>query len=170
MNIMYQYVLYILLIIIIIIICIAAYIKVRFRFWSIQPVFHIYDFRYYLFPPGIIDQELPEKNKYCNFSNIETVKYENVSEFRMAQFVKFIRSNYLQNKENRYMPKKNNVMPYFEGHNSSSFFSFYYEDEHLSDLKKGTTDLSKRLVGAMTTRPLTAVSYTHLTLPTTERV
>ena len=155
MNDMYQYVLYILLIIIIIIICIAAYIKIRFRFWSVQPVFHIYDFHYYLFPPGIINAELPEKNKYCNFVNIETIKYDAISELRMSQFVKFIRTNYLQNKDNRYIPKKNNVMAYFEGHNATSFFSFYYEDEHLMNLKKGTTELSRKLVGAMTTRPLT---------------
>lgn len=152
---MYHYIFYILLFIIFIILCLAAYIKIRFRFWSVQPVFHVYDFHYYLFPQGIIDQDLPEKNKYCNFINIETIKYDAVSELRMSQFVKFIRTNYLQNKGNCYTPKKNNIMAYFEGHNATSFFTFYYEDEHLLNLKKGTTELTRRLVGAMTTRPLT---------------
>jgi hypothetical protein len=53
----------------------------------------------------------------------------------MSQFVKFIRTNYLQNKGNCYTPKKNNIMAYFEGHNAASFFTFYYEDEHLMNLK-----------------------------------
>lgn len=129
----------------------------RFRFWTLQPVFHFYDFRYYLFPPGIINHELPEKNRYCNFINIETVKYQTVSDIRINKFVRFIRANYLQNLENRYEPDKNNIMAYFEGHNSSSFFSFYYEDEILINLKKGTTDPHKKLVGVMTSRPLTVV-------------
>jgi hypothetical protein len=67
---MYQYILYILLIVIFLIICFAAYVKIKFRFWTLQPVFHFYDFHYYLFPPGIIVHELPEKNKYCNFTNL----------------------------------------------------------------------------------------------------
>jgi len=119
-----------------------------------QPVFHIYDFHYYLFPPGIIDQELPEKNKYCNFTNIETIKYNNLIEYRITKFIHFIKNNYLQNNENKFEPKKENVLPYYEGHNSNSFFSFYYEDEILMDLKKSTTVTKKKLLGVMTTRPL----------------
>jgi len=154
---MYQIVLYVIGILIIIIILIAAYIKMKFRFWTLQPVFHIYDFHYYLFPPGIINPELPEKNKYCNFKEIETLKYDSLSEFQINQFVRFICSNYLKNEDNCYLPKKNNIMPYFEGHNASSFFSFYYEDELLMNLKKGTTVQDKRVIGIMTTRPLNVI-------------
>jgi hypothetical protein len=110
-----------------------------------------------LFPPGIIDHELPEKNKYCNFHAIETIKYESVSELTMSKFVRFICANYLQNAENRYEPKKNNIMPYFEGHYASSFFSFYYEDEVLLNLKKGTTISDRSMIGAMTSRPVNVV-------------
>jgi len=157
----YQYIPYIILFIIIIVVVIAAYIKMKYRFWTLQPVFHFYDFRYYLFPPGIIDGELPEKNKYCNFTSIETCKYDNISENKINKFVRFIRSNYLQNASNTsnpgncFVPNKNNIMSYFEGHNASSFFSFYYEDELLFNSKKGITIPSRRLIGVMTTRPLT---------------
>lgn len=151
---MYQYIPYIILFIVLIIIFIAAYFKMRFRFWTLQPVFHIYDFHYYFFPPGIIAPDLPEKNKYCNFTNIETVKYESIEERKMSEFVRVIRNHYLQNQENKYLPEKNNIMAYFESHNASSFFSFYYEDELLMNLKKGTTHPTRRLIGVMTTRPL----------------
>lgn len=154
---MYQYIPYIILIVVAIILCIIAYIKIKFQFWTLQPVFHIYDFHYYLFPPGIIVPELPEKNKYCNFTNIESIKYDALTELRINKFVRFIRSNYLQNAGNCYLPKKNNIMAYFEGHNTSGLFSFYYEDELLMNLKKGTTEQSKKIVGVMTTRPLSVV-------------
>jgi hypothetical protein len=134
----------------------------KYRFWALQPVFHFYDYHYYLFPPGIINHDLPEKNKYCNFNAIETIKYDSVSELRINKFVRFIRANYLQNAENKYEPKKNNIMAYFEGHNASGFFSFYYEDELILNLKKGTTSPTKKLIGVMTTRPL-SVSINNAT-------
>jgi hypothetical protein len=45
-----------------------------------QPVFHIYDLHYYLFPCGIINYELPEKNQYTNFKDIETIQYSKLSD------------------------------------------------------------------------------------------
>jgi hypothetical protein len=63
---MYQYIPYIILIVVLIFILVIAYIKMRFRFWTLQPVFHVYDFHYYLFPPGIINPDLPEKTISCH--------------------------------------------------------------------------------------------------------
>ena len=152
---MYYYVLYILLSIIIIILLICAYIKIMHRFWASQPVYHIYDFHYYLFPPGVISYELPDKNRYCNFKNIEFISYDKLSELKLTQFRNIIQSHFLQNNENCYEPQKENIVPYFSGHNNPSFFSFYYEDELVMDLKKGTTDtIIQKLVGVMTTRTL----------------
>ena len=152
---MYHYVLYILFTIIIIIILICGYIKIKHRFWAMQPVYHIYDFHYYLFPPGIINYDLPEKNRYCNFTNIEFISYDKLSEIKMTHFQNIIQSHFLQNNENKYEPKKENITPYFTGHNINSFISLYYEDELLTDLKKGTIDtVVQKLIGVMTTRPL----------------
>jgi hypothetical protein len=107
---------------------------------------------------NILGTYLETKYIWSNYSvNIETIKYDAVSDLKMNKFVRFIKANYLQNSENCYEPKKNNIMPYFEGHNACCFFSFYYEDELLMSLKKGTMTPTKKLVGIMTTRPLTVV-------------
>jgi len=143
------YILYLLLFIVIIIV---TFCKIRFRFWSEQPVFHVYDFRYYLFPPGIINFELPEKNRWTNFKNIETIKI--TSNNKKTEFTRFIRQNYLQNGENQFNPTKENIDAYFTGHNSSSFFSYYYEDDILIDSKTGDQIINKKIIGAMTTRPI----------------
>ena len=50
-----------------------AYIKVTFKFWAYQPVFHVYNLYYWLFPPGIIEHHPPEKNKFVNLTNIKTI-------------------------------------------------------------------------------------------------
>ena len=147
-------ILYILLIISLIIIFIMGYIRVKFGFWALQPVFHVYNLTYLIWPPGIINHDLPEKNKYTNFKNIETIVYSEVSELKINKFVNFVKTHYLQNKDNVYSPKKSNILPYFNSHNSKSFFSFYTEDILLNDLKKNTIIEDKKIIGIITGRPL----------------
>ena len=117
-------ILYILLILFIIIILIFGYIRVKFGFWALKPVFHVYNLSYMIWPPGIINHALPEKNKYTNFKNIETIIYNDLSEYKINKFVNFVKTHYLQNKDNVYSPKNNNIIPYFKGHNTKYFFSF----------------------------------------------
>ena len=52
---------------IILLIVVYMYIKLKYPFWSSQPVFHMYDFYYWFFSPGYINKDLPEKNKFTNF-------------------------------------------------------------------------------------------------------
>lgn len=146
------------LIIVIIGLIVAAYIKSKFKFWTLQPVFHVYDLKYYFFGHGIIMNELPPKNKYCNFKDIETLTYgHNMSDHKLTKFIHFIIKNYLQNKENKFMPKKENIKAYFEGHNMPAYFSFYTEPEMIMDSKKGTIVEGKKLKSVMTGRPIHVV-------------
>ena len=130
------------------------YIRLKFKFWREQPVFHVYDLHYYIFPPGIIKHELPEKNKYCNFNHIETQSFATLSKLKITQFVNFIQIHYLQNKDNIFRPKTDNIVPYMTGHNFPSFMTTYYEDELLLDTKTNTSCENKRIVSVMTARPV----------------
>ena len=154
---MIKYLSYILFFTVLIIFIIYIYIRLKYGFWVVQPVFHIYDFIYMLNPPGIINHNLPEKNKYTNFKNIETIMFQEVSEIKQTRVVNFIRSNYLQNKENVFSPKSENIIPYFKGHNAKPFISFYNEENLMLDLKKGTTVEDKKIVGLMSSRPIHVV-------------
>jgi hypothetical protein len=151
---MLEYLSYILFFTTLVIVITFIYIKLKFGFWSVQPVFHIYDLGFMLNPPGIIINSLPEKNKYTNFKNIETIVYSELSSLQIQRFVNFIKTNYLQNKDNIFSPEIQNIVAYLGGHNSASFVSFFNEDYYVSDLKKGNTISDKRIVGAMTSRPI----------------
>ena len=133
---------------------IYIYIRVKYGFWAIQPVFHVYDFGYMLKAPGIINHQLPTKNKYTNFKNIETLLYSEAPSFKTTRFLTLIREHYLQNKDNIFSPTLENITPYFQGHNDKSFISFYNEDNVLMSLKKGTTINEPKIIGVMTGRPL----------------
>ena len=151
---MLEYLSYILFFGVIIIVFSFIYIRLKFGFWSIQPVFHVYDLGFMLNPPGIICSSLPKRNKYTNFNNIKTIIFSELSSLRIQRFVNLIKINYLQNNENTFSPELQNVVPYLGGHNSPSFVSFYNEDYYVADLKKGTTATDEKIIGAMTSRPI----------------
>jgi len=145
---------YILFFVTLIIFLLYIYIRLKFGFWAVQPVFHIYDFGYMIYSPGIINHQLPEKNKYTNFKNIETIVYSELSELKLSRLVNFIKLNYLQNKDNIYKPESQNITPYFKGHNTKSFISFYNEEIYMVDMKKGNNITDKQIIGVMTSRPI----------------
>ena len=151
MNIAFAYVL--VFITVCIIIC-YLYIKIKYKFWVIQPVFHFYDIYYWFINVGIIRHELPIKNRYTNFKNINTLVFENISNNVLQEFVTLVRLNYLRNNENTFTPTIDNIVPYFVGHNASSFYSFYWEKNILLDNKHNTTIEDKKLIGVITSRPL----------------
>lgn len=132
----------------------CLYIRFKFGFWRVQPVFHIYDLHYYLFPPGIIQYGVPERNKYCNFKDVETLKFDAIDNYKMSKFVGFVQSHYLRKKENVFLPEKDNIIPYFTGHNHPCFFSFYNTSEVLLDCKTNTSIENIRIIGVITSRPL----------------
>jgi hypothetical protein len=151
---MIEYLSYILFFTTLTIFIIYIYIRLKYGFWAVQPVFHVYNLLYMFKPPGIINDLLPEKNKYTNFKNIETVIFQELSQLKQTRLVNFIRSNYLQNKDNVFSPRSENILPYFTGHNTKSFISFYNEENLMMDLKKGTMIEDTKIVGIMTTRPV----------------
>lgn len=136
---------------IVFLLCIIAFIKIKYPFWSIQPVFHYYDFYYWFVDSGIINKKLPEKNKYFH-PQIKIFSYEQITEIHQIDFLKLIQTNYIHNKEyknNKFLPLLENIVPYFTSHNSPCYWSLYYKP-------KVTTDLSeeKVLISAITSRPL----------------
>jgi ribosomal protein S18 acetylase RimI-like enzyme len=154
---MLEYISYILFFGTIIILIVYLYIRLKYGFWAIQPVFHIYDIGYLIKAPGIINDALPEKNKYTNFKNIETILFPNATPLQTQRFVNLLKAHYLQNKDNTFSPKSENVVPYFQGHNDKTFVSFYTEDHHMVSLKKGTSVTDAQVVGVMTSRPIHVV-------------
>lgn len=148
------------------------YLKLKYGFWVSQPVFHYYDFSYYLYPPGIIRIDLPEKNKYTNFKDITTTIYNEVTSIQRLEMIHLLQQNYLRKGENIFLPESTNVFPSFEGLNheslfiengkkekntkkeNPSFFSFYWEKSLLTDLKKGTIIENKKMIACMTSRPM----------------
>ena len=147
-------ILYILGFIILSIMLFFIFVRLKYKFWALQPVFHFYDVYYWFINVGIIRKELPEKNKYVSFKKIKTFDYEKIDELTKKQIVTLIRLNYFRNNDNKYEPKKENIVPYFVGHNTKTFWSYFIEPELLIDNKTGKTIEENKIIGVITCRPL----------------
>ena len=147
-------ILYILVFMILCIILFFMFVRLKYKFWALQPVFHFYDLYYWVVNVGIIRKELPEKNRYVNLKKIVTKEYEQIDELTKTQIITLIRLNYFLNNENKYEPKKENIIPYFIGHNTKTFWSYFLEPELLIDNKTNKTIQENKIIGVITSRPL----------------
>jgi len=130
------------------------YIRIKYKFWALQPVFHFYDLYYWFVNTGIIRKELPEKNRYTNFKNIKTYVFEDLKESILKEITLLIQLNYLRNNENVFLPNNENIVPYFGGHNSKTYWSVYFEPDVLIDNKTGKTIEEEKIIAVITSRPL----------------
>ena len=76
-------------------IIIFTYFKIKYQFWSIQPVFHIYDLHFWLFPNQIVNPSLPKINKFVKLLDVETFNIKNCPSKILTDACLFIKENYL---------------------------------------------------------------------------
>jgi GNAT superfamily N-acetyltransferase len=151
---MYFEMVFILSIIIIILICVWIFIRLKYPFWCIQPVFHFYDIPYYFYNKGIIRLNLPEKNKYTNFKAIETVTMNTLNENKWKEIVRFLNKHFLKNVDSEFVCTTQYISCYFKSCDISAFISFYSVPRLLTDVKNNTLIKDSQIAGIMTSRPV----------------
>ena len=117
--------------------------KIKSRFWSIQPVYHLYDFHYFFYKPQIIMNELPQKNTYIDFKNTKYISINDVEDYSknkekqhyINSVIKLIQDNYYSNtdkefKENKYHPDKLSIISYLENNSKQSFITMYFNKQY----------------------------------------
>jgi hypothetical protein len=135
--------LYVLLIMVIILFLLYFYYKIKYPFWSRQPVFHFHNLLYWYNPPGIIQHEKPEMNKYYK-SDIHFNSFDKLKENDKNDFYNFIKNNFMPNSYEYFDPSRNAIMDYFYSHNNKSFITMFYKNNFIK----------QDLISVMTTRPL----------------
>ena len=123
-----MYIGYYLLFLVIIFLIIKFYIYKKYGFWYYQPVFHYYDLHYWLFSIGVINKELPKPNKFCNFYNIKSINYNDISGSVIDEIIDFIQKYYYNKNTCKYLPTKTKFSSYFESNNKKSVISLYKKD------------------------------------------
>ena len=123
---------YTIVVLVIIYFLLIAYFKIKYPFWSRQPVFHYHNMYYWFKPPGIINENLPLKDRFFD-NTIDFYNYEQMTAEKKEPFVKFIKNNFMPSKFEKYSPSDNAIIDNFESHNDKSFISYkMYNGEILS--------------------------------------
>jgi GNAT superfamily N-acetyltransferase len=133
------------------------YIRVRFRFWAIQPVFHVYNIGYWLGRRGVIHPSCePGAHgggvaKYLNFFNIHRAAAGELSAEARAAVAGLIQTHYTPAVSRgggwRYAPTEQQIFSNLESKNA--FVCRYFVD--------GAADgdaRADRLAGCVTSRPV----------------
>ncbi len=142
-------------IIIIAILVLYAYLKISYGFWFYAPVFHLYDFHYYIYPRGIVEEGMPEKNKFTNLVDIDMRQFDKIQDGHLfRQFVSFVGAHYMRNRDSSYIPRVADTEPYFTNHKHPCFVSYYYKPQLLHAPRNNSILSRKQVVGVMTTRPV----------------
>ena len=129
---------YLILGIIFIIITLFAIIKIKFSFWTKQPVFHYYNLLYWIYPPGLITDFFP-MNKYVNFTNITIYSIDNIPPFELKKYYYFIRAYYHNYKTAKYLPSKKYIISPLEANNYPSHILLYKEPKLLIENNKAVS-------------------------------
>jgi hypothetical protein len=130
------------------------YVKITYKFWAHQPVFHHYNLLYWIYPKGIIDSDLPQLNKYCNFFNVSTNEFSIYEKADLEEIIQLIRSNYHRNKLANYLPTLNSFSSYFIGHSSKTYISIYQQPNFIMDGSNNSVVKDQTIIGVLTGRPI----------------
>jgi len=137
----------------------TVYLKCKMPFWSKQPVFHMYNLRYWVSPPGLISADLPLLNKYVDFLHINTWSLNEDPTALVTIICNFIKDNYIKNDAIKndtitiYKPTKNNILAYLEASNHAGYVTVYQQPKLLfnKNVPESTVD---EVLAVITARPL----------------
>ena len=113
-------------------IIVTAYIRIKMHFWHTQPVFHIYNLKYWWRPPGTINAAPPPVNKFVNLINNKLIKVDTSAadtdtSAAYADICAFIRANYVIHDSTVYQPSDEDILAYLQSANQPAFVNVYQE-------------------------------------------
>lgn len=130
------------------------YIKIKYPFWSNQPIFHTYDYlRYWTRRPYIIQTGFPQKNKYLS-DKITSVSFLDIDENQLENIVKFIQEHYIDSDKILTMVSAKDIQTELSGNKHPSYVSFYIENHIQYDSKSSNIIENNTLVGCITSRAI----------------
>ena len=144
---------YLLIFFFVITIIFRFYVKITYKFWAYQPVFHYYNLLYWIYPIGIVNKDVPESNKYCNFINITNKSYFDYNETEIVEMVDLIRKNYNRNSDAEYLPTKESFIANFTSHNDKSYISIYNKEIFTMEKDRNKNKSDRSGLGHRTSPP-----------------
>lgn len=123
---MYKTVLSICVLIFIIVNC---YIYTSSTFWGMQPVFHIYDIHHWIYPMGVISNDIGGRNKYVDEISVKTIDTRECSDKVFNDVSDFIERNFLGPDDFKYSPTPTTLKKTLLSNDNDTSYISIYKDE-----------------------------------------
>lgn len=131
------------LIVIFLILLMFFYIKLRYPFWNVQPVFHTYDvWRYYTRVPFTIQKGPPFKTKFCKFENVATLEFSELTSEQQQKCVDLLQCYYVPSERVLYTISQKQWATCMVGLDRAPLVSFYYDNRYVLDVSNNHTAIS----------------------------
>lgn len=132
-----------------------TYLKIRYPFWSSQPVLHSYDlWRKLGRKPYIVYPNGPVKTKFCDFENVKTVPFLECSQQDISQMENIIQCYYMPTERIMYTMSAKHLAAFFTGGREPSMISFYNENKYTVDETTLDIKCSPQAIGIVSSRYL----------------
>lgn len=116
-----------------VILCLSVfvYIKLRYPFWSLQPVFHSYDFWRYVYRTPFIIRDEPWQTKFCDFEQMKTTNYLDLLSTTKTKIVDLLRCKYIATDRLLYTITEPTLDTIMNGNSNSSYITTYTVNDRL---------------------------------------
>lgn len=142
---------YLFLTVLIIFVGIFVYIKLKFPFWNVQPVFHTYDFmRTMMYREPFFIYKRPMTTKFCDFKQISTMSFVDCSDEQKKGYVNLLQCFFIPSENANFMFHLENLETYMGSHLSTSYISLYEIAEYISTENSNT--YKKKYLGGISSR------------------
>jgi len=169
-------ILYILVSILLLYLIPTAYLRLKMPFWHTQPVFHLYNLKYWCSPPGQLGGEGGSSpnptaalanptaaNKFINLQNNDfiaiTDKLVSESDVKFKQICNFIKDYYVIHKDASYKPSPTDILAYLQSNNHLSYFNVYQEPRMLFEKGVPSAITDYEMLGVISARVLNVILY-----------
>lgn len=116
------------------------YIRIVFSFWSMQPVFHSYDYwRYYTTVPFIIQRKMPLTTKYTTLQFASTMPYNSINMEYRQKITDILQCHYIVSDKILFQLKSENLDVHMRGHEIAPLVTLY-------NIPKYAVDASSNIV------------------------
>jgi hypothetical protein len=122
---------YVIVVIFFTVLIIAAWIRIRHPFWSIQPVFHTYDlWRYWVTQPGVITSVPVPPNKFLNLLRVKTRNFLDASDDELAAILDVLQCHFLPSDGVTYTIQAQDLQTLCSHHSSGPCWVSMYMTDH----------------------------------------
>lgn len=130
------------------------YIKLRYPFWNVQPVYHTYDIWRKLYKtPFQIQRYYPLKTRFYKNENVKTISHIDIKDSEISKCIDLLQTSYISSDKVLFTISENILRKWLSGTDCTPFLSFYNDKTY--EITENSEIIEKYIpIGCMFSKPI----------------